>query len=291
VIDTGEELSEFIPDRPSRLALSEQLFLPQGLHNDSPLILRYDGPPPPNEPPWWYWELTPDDVKRLFERLIEILKQIEQEAEDPKVKEQIRAMIAALTGYLARLAQGAKIYFHDLWRWLVENFLARLGPILRTLGRAGVRFATGIASAIWAWLEAIGVSLGAEAGGAAVAAGGAFIAGIIAALIGGYIAGKWIGSIKVDDKKIDDWLTDGIFLYYLDDPDGCDDLWEEYIRARAAREAYESSGPTLDKSIVVPLIAAEIRILTKYLKGKCPDNGAIRKALERLEKRLKDLGG
>ena len=54
--------------------------------------------------------------------------------------------------------------------------------------------------------------MGAQAGGAAVAASGAFIAAMIAAIMCGCLFGCWLGKQKVGGKKIDDWLAEGIFL-------------------------------------------------------------------------------
>ena len=242
VIDAAAGLTEHVAAAPPRMVLAEQLFTLPTLAALTPLAIT--GSPPPGEPPWWYWELDADTVKRLFEQLLAILRDIERQLEDPTLRDEIRAMIAALEAYIATLVGGAKVYFHVLWDWLTRRFLPRLSPILRALGRTGVRLAVSIASAIWAWLESLGISWGAEfgaevAGGEAVAIGAGFIAAFLAALIGGHLIGKWIGKLEYDGKTVSDWLSDGIYLYYFDDPQDCQDLWAEYVRARNVRVAYE----------------------------------------------------
>ncbi|HYL76821.1 MAG TPA: hypothetical protein VEU96_21575 [Bryobacteraceae bacterium] len=250
-------------------------------------INRLPGEPP--EP-----GIDPGQARDFIERLIKLLTDLLEELEHAngrsvELRRQIKEWLDFFKQLLTYIAGGgtvARRYILDV----LSKFTMFLYRIFAQVGRLiGRRLIFPICSLIWSFLQSIGVAFGAEAGTAlAGAAGLGVIAACLIALGVGVAIGKWIGGIEIKGKTVVDWIADGMYWLVSDD---CDDIYAVYIEMRNLRRTYESSGPTLDKSVMIPLLVNEAAALKRYLDKPCPDTGhAFAKELERLRKRLEVFG-
>ena len=103
-------------------------------------------------------------------------------------------------------------------------------------------------------------------------AGAAFIWIVLTIIAGAAIGigiGYLIGNIKIGDKTIWEHLGDIFYGWFYAPPDDCTILYELYLRAKADRKKYESSGSTLDKSVMISLLTTERDLLQRYIDLKC----------------------
>jgi hypothetical protein len=239
------------------------------------------------------WEGIPVPDPEDIQKAIRLLQQLEEAIADELLRlrqigadailiQQLNDILQKLRELREALAAGT-LTIAAAWSQ-VMLLLEQLAALAAQIGAGAFQLVDAIS-------RFIGALVGGEAGFATV--GFAIRFGLYAlALWIGIKIGQWIGKRKVREKTVNEWLEDAIYLEYFDTSDDCKDVEAEYCRARAARREYENSGPTVDKSIVLPLISREYYWLSRFLKLRCFDDmNVYEKELDRIVAKLKRLVG
>jgi hypothetical protein len=200
----------------------------------------------------------PDQLRRIAEQIIEILRRYGHLVEDPEIDRMIDELERWLNDPETRRLTGAGF---------LAAFRRLLGPILRRL--------SGVLSP--ARMAALLEEIGALIRGAVALAGDLaivlidllyFVLLIAAALGIGMAIGYGIGSITVGGQTIHDWIADffyGIYDWFTDATD-CEKIYDAWLQSQADARGLEASGATTDSQL--SSLFKSIALLDRYMK-KC----------------------
>jgi hypothetical protein len=242
--------------------------------------------PPGVAPP----EIPPDQVAEWLRQLHRVLSDFVNgitntngTPERAAALARARELLETLRRYIAAVLGGGAMTLRELVAFL-RPFLREILSVLRPLVGANEWKALG--QAIIRVITPMAEYLGASAGGVPLL--WAILACIAAAGLG-MLVGWLIGNVKIGDQTIHEHLADFFYWLFWAPAAACEKLWEAYLKAKERRRQYQNSGSTLDKSVMIPLLAEETAILSAYVDKCAKGQGPIEAELRRLEAELQLL--
>jgi len=211
--------------------------------------------------------IPPEDAARILTQLIELLEQALARAAGANGNlARARELLEFLRRYRDAVLAGSAVTISELAAFLRPFFAELLGILRGSLSPAAwrelvhglVRFCTLLAEYL---------------GGTGCAAPVAFFWYIIAlaAAAGlGWALGRLIGKIRIGGKSVDEHVQDFFYWLFYAPPQGCDEAYEEYMKALERFRQLDASGAA--KEAKIASLSQAIYMLQIFIDLKCLDD-------------------
>jgi hypothetical protein len=211
--------------------------------------------------------IPPDEAGRILAELIRILEEaIRQAAGANGNLARARELLEMLRRYRDLVMAGGAVTLSELAAFL-KPFFAELLTILRGLLSREAWISLGRA------LVGICEQLAEYLGGTACAATVAFLWYVVAILAAaglGWLVGRLIGKIRIGGRSIDEHVQDFFYWLFYAPPDGCDEAYDEYMKALERTRQLEASGAS--KEARIASLSQAIVMLQQFIDLKCLDD-------------------